>query len=117
MPELVTGATGYVGGRLVERLLREGRQVRVLARNPSRLEAPPEVMAVKGDLVTGRGLDRALDGCDVAYYLVHSMEPAAGADGELLRLEAMMAMAAIATTVPAVIPPISRLRRRRRASW
>ena len=79
MPELVTGATGYVGGRLTERLLREGRSVRALARNPSRLEAPPEVKAVKGDLVSGRGLKRALDGCDVAYYLVHSMEPAAGA--------------------------------------
>src|SRR5436309_4069606 len=82
MPELVTGATGYVGGRLTERLLREGRSVRALARNPSRLEAPPQVKAVKGDLVTGRGLKRALDGCDVAYYLVHSMEPAAGADGD-----------------------------------
>jgi uncharacterized protein YbjT (DUF2867 family) len=43
------------------------------------------VKAVKGDLVTGRGLDRALDGCDVAYYLVHSMEPAAGADGDFAR--------------------------------
>jgi uncharacterized protein YbjT (DUF2867 family) len=82
MPELVTGATGYVGGRLIDRLLREGRHVRALARDPSRLEAPPEVKAVKGDLVTGRGLDRALDGVDVAYYLVHSMEPAAGADGD-----------------------------------
>jgi uncharacterized protein YbjT (DUF2867 family) len=82
MPELVTGATGYVGGRLVERLLREGRQVRALARNPSKLEAPPEVKAVKGDLVTGRGLERALDGVSAAYYLVHSMEPANGANGD-----------------------------------
>ena len=82
MPELVTGATGYVGGRLIDRLLREGRSVRALARNPSRLEAPREVKAVKGDLVTGRGLQRALDGCSIAYYLVHSMEPAAGADGD-----------------------------------
>src|SRR5690242_77617 len=82
MPELVTGATGYVGGRLIERLLAEGRSVRALARNPSRLEAPPEVEAVKGDLVTGRGLERGLDGCSVAYYLVHSMEPAAGAAGD-----------------------------------
>jgi uncharacterized protein YbjT (DUF2867 family) len=82
MPELVTGATGYVGGRLIERLLREGRPVRALARDPSRLEAPSVVTAVKGDLVTGRGLDRALDGVDVAYYLVHSMEPAAGANGD-----------------------------------
>jgi uncharacterized protein YbjT (DUF2867 family) len=80
VPELVTGATGYVGGRLIDRLLREGRSVRALARSPSRLEAPREVKAVKGDLVTGRGLERALDGCSVAYYLVHSLEPAAGAD-------------------------------------
>src|SRR5919201_719430 len=82
MPELVTGATGYVGGRLIERLLREGRAVRALARNPSLLEAPSEVKAVKGDLVSGRGLARALDGCDVAYYVVHSREPAGGADGD-----------------------------------
>jgi uncharacterized protein YbjT (DUF2867 family) len=82
MPELVTGATGYVGGRLVERLLREGRPVRALARDPARLEAPAEVEAAKGDLVSGAGLERALDGCSVAYYLVHSMEPAAGADGD-----------------------------------
>jgi uncharacterized protein YbjT (DUF2867 family) len=82
MPELVTGATGYVGGRLIERLLSEGRAVRALARNPSRLEAPAEVEAIKGDLATGRGLERALDGVSVAYYLVHSMEPAAGAGGD-----------------------------------
>ncbi len=82
MPELVTGATGYVGGRLIERLLREGRAVRALARNPARLDAPSEVEAVKGDLVTGRGLERALYGASVAYYLVHSMEPAAGASGD-----------------------------------
>ena len=81
MPELVTGATGYVGGRLIERLLAEGRPVRALARSPSRLDARPQVEAVQGDLVTGEGLDRALDGCAVAYYLVHSMEPAAGAGG------------------------------------
>jgi uncharacterized protein YbjT (DUF2867 family) len=82
MPELVTGATGYVGSRLIDRLLRAGRPVRALARNPARLDASPEVEAVKGDLVTGRGLDRALYGASVAYYLVHSMEPAAGASAD-----------------------------------
>src|SRR4051794_30448964 len=82
MPELVTGATGFVGGRLIERLLREGRPVRALTRDPERLDAPPEVEAVKGDLVSGAGLDRALDGSSTAYYPVHSMEPAAGGAGD-----------------------------------
>jgi len=82
MPELVTGATGYVGGRLIERLRAEGRSVRALARDPSRLDAPAEVEAVKGDLLSGDGLDRALADCSAAYYLVHSMEPAAGAGGD-----------------------------------
>ncbi len=72
--ELVTGATGYVGGRLIERLLDEGRAVRALTRDPARLEPRAGVEAVRGDVVTGAGLDEALDGCSVAYYLVHSME-------------------------------------------
>lgn len=80
--ELVTGATGYVGGRLVERLLREGRAVRALARDPSRLQRRTGLEAVEGDLLTGAGLERALDGCDHAYYLVHSMEPAPGANSD-----------------------------------
>jgi uncharacterized protein YbjT (DUF2867 family) len=76
--ELIVGATGYVGGRLVERLRDEGRAVRALARDPSRLAAREGVEAVGGDLLDGRGLEAALDGCSVAYYLVHSMEAAAG---------------------------------------
>ena len=83
MPELVTGATGYVGGRLIERLVREGRSVRALARDPARLDsALGSIDVMEGDLVAGRGLERALDGCSAAYYLVHSMEPAAGAAGD-----------------------------------
>jgi uncharacterized protein YbjT (DUF2867 family) len=78
--ELITGATGYVGGRLLERLTREGRTLRALARDPSRLDSDmPGLEVVGGDLVTGEGLERALDGVSTAYYLVHSMEPAAGA--------------------------------------
>ena len=73
--ELVTGATGYVGGRLLERLLQEDRPVRALARDPARLDVPAEVQVVGGDLVLDEGLDAALDGVVTAYYLVHSMEP------------------------------------------
>lgn len=72
--ELVTGASGYVGGRLVERLLAEGRDVRALSRAPERLAPIDGVDVVRGDLLDGVGLDAALDGCSVAYYLVHSME-------------------------------------------
>jgi uncharacterized protein YbjT (DUF2867 family) len=79
--ELVTGATGYVGGRLLERLAREGRPLRALARDPSRIEHIDGVEPVTGDLVRGSGLEAALDGVTTAYYLVHSMEPSAAAGG------------------------------------
>lgn len=72
--ELVTGATGYVGGKLSERLLGEGRRVRALARDPSRLGPREGLEAVRGDLLSGHGLAAALEGCATAYYLVHSME-------------------------------------------
>ena len=75
----MTGATGYIGGRLVERLLDEGRPVRALARQPERLPTRPDVEVAAGDVVSGEGVAAALDGCSAAYYLVHSME-AAGPD-------------------------------------
>lgn len=74
--ELVTGATGYVGGRLARRLLDEHRPVRALARDVSRLAALPAAQAVRADVLTGRGLEHALDGCHTAYYLIHSMDAA-----------------------------------------
>jgi len=70
---LVTGATGYVGGRLVPMLLEHGHAVRALARRPESAHLPAGVEVVRGDLVRGEGLDTALAGVDVAYYLVHSM--------------------------------------------
>jgi uncharacterized protein YbjT (DUF2867 family) len=76
--ELITGATGYVGGRLLRRLAGEGRPVRTLARVPERVERLPGVEVRHGDVLTGHGLADALEGCRTAYYLVHSMEPAAG---------------------------------------
>jgi len=75
--ELVTGATGYIGSRLVRRLVAEGRPVRALARRP---ELVTEVEVVPGDLLTGAGLEEALEGCSTAYYLIHSMEAAANGD-------------------------------------
>jgi uncharacterized protein YbjT (DUF2867 family) len=75
--ELVTGASGYIGGRLLRRLAGEGRGVRALARVPGRVRRLPEVEVLRGDVLTGLGLAAALDGCRTAYYLVHSMEPAA----------------------------------------
>lgn len=75
--ELVTGATGYVGSRLLRRLVAEGRPVRALARRPEALEPLEGVEPVEADLLTGAGVERALEGCETAYYLVHSMEAAA----------------------------------------
>ena len=78
--ELVTGATGYVGGRLIDRMLAEGRSVRALARDPSRLSPREGIEVVRGDVVRGDGVREALDGCETAYYLVHSMEAAKDPD-------------------------------------
>ncbi len=79
--ELVTGATGYVGSRLLRRLAEEGRPVRALARRPHIVEPFEGVETVRGDLLDGRGLDDALHGCRTAYYLVHSMEPSTNGAG------------------------------------
>ena len=73
---LVTGATGYIGGRLVPALLREGWRVRVLARKASRIEDKPwhdRVEIVEGDAGSPADLDRAMAGVTVAYFLIHSM--------------------------------------------
>lgn len=73
---LVTGATGYVGGRLVPRLLERGHAVRVLVRDPRRVlgrKWASSVEVVSGDLVTGEGVVTALAGVDAAAFLVHSM--------------------------------------------
>ena len=73
---LVTGATGYIGGRLVPELLAAGHTVRCLARNPAKIgdeEWADRVEVVRGDVTEAASLKGAMDGVDAAYYLVHSM--------------------------------------------
>jgi uncharacterized protein YbjT (DUF2867 family) len=70
---LVTGITGYVGSRLTPRLLREGHRVRGFTRHPGHVAFG--IPVATGDAVTGEGLDRALRDIEVAYFLIHSMEP------------------------------------------
>jgi len=70
---LVTGITGYVGSRLTPRLLRDGHRVRGFTRHPGRVELG--IPVATGDAVTGVGLDYALRDIEIAYFLIHSMEP------------------------------------------
>jgi uncharacterized protein YbjT (DUF2867 family) len=73
---LVTGATGYIGGRLVGRLLNAGYKVRTVVRDPSRLQGRPwadYVEVVQGDVLNEDTLPAAMAGVDAAYYLIHSM--------------------------------------------
>jgi uncharacterized protein YbjT (DUF2867 family) len=72
---LLTGASGYVGGRLLRSLENQGYRVRCLARRPEVLKqkASPSTEVVSGDVLDRTSLDAALRGVDVAYYLVHSM--------------------------------------------
>ena len=77
----LTGATGYVGGRLAPRLAARGYRVRCLARSPEKLRSRPwasndQVEIASGDVGDAAGLTEHLRGCDAAYYLVHSMDAA-----------------------------------------
>ena len=77
---LLTGATGYIGGRLLKELETSGRRVRCLARQPQFLR--PRVAArtetVQGDVLEPASLTQALEGVHTAYYLVHSMHGGSG---------------------------------------
>jgi len=71
---LVTGATGYIGGRLIPRLLEAGYTVRCMARDAKRLDGRfPGAEIVEGDVLGEKSLRAACEGMDAAYYLVHSM--------------------------------------------
>jgi uncharacterized protein YbjT (DUF2867 family) len=82
-PILVTGATGYIGGRLVPELIRKGYRVRAMGRSMAKLACRPwsrhkSVTLVEGDVLDATAMTRAADGCSAAFYLVHSMIAAGG---------------------------------------
>ncbi|MEW6386027.1 MAG: NAD(P)H-binding protein [Thermodesulfobacteriota bacterium] len=77
-PILVTGATGYVGGRLVPQLLEAGYRVRALGRSVAKLQGRPwakhpRIELATGDVLDEASLQKAAQGCSAAFYLVHSM--------------------------------------------
>ncbi len=89
-PVLVTGATGYIGGRLVPRLVERGYRVRCLAREPRKLSGRSwvtnrNVEILRGDVGHPEALYAAMEGCCAAYYLVHSMMVAGAEYRELDR--------------------------------
>ncbi|CAN5551953.1 SDR family oxidoreductase [soil metagenome] len=104
MRVLVTGATGYIGGRLVPQLLERGHEVTVLVRDPRRAvrRAWSEGVTVRaGDLLDRKSLDGAFDGIDTAYYLVHSMY--SGADFATRDRDAATHFAAAAAGLPRLV--------------
>ncbi|MFP7760013.1 SDR family oxidoreductase [Marisediminicola sp. LYQ85] len=94
MRMLVTGATGYIGGRLVPKLLESGHDVRAFVRNPAKMRDVPwarDVEVVVGDLGDRDSLAEAMRDVDVVYYLVHGM--GSGGDFETAERESAMNVA------------------------
>ncbi|WP_028280480.1 SDR family oxidoreductase [Arthrobacter sp. H5] len=94
---LVTGATGYLGGRLVSRLVEAGHQVRVIVRSPEKLRDVPWAAAVdvvKGDLQDADAMNSACRDVDTVYYLVHSMGSGRGFEKREAEIARMVAAAA-----------------------
>ncbi len=103
---LVTGATGYIGGRLVSRLLNEGSTVRVVVRTPEKLKDVPwaeRVEIVQGDLQDPETMKAACGGVDALYYLVHSMGSGRGFERRESSIAATVASAATAAGVGRII--------------
>ncbi len=103
---LVTGATGYIGGRLVPELLDAGHSVRCVVRSPTKLAGQlwrDGVVVVKGDVNDRSALGEAMGGVDVAYFLVHSMAGSASFDEEDRRAATSFRDAATAAGVGRIV--------------
>ncbi len=104
MRVLVTGATGYIGGRLVPLLLERGHEVTILVRDPRRAVRRPwseQVTVRAGDLLDAPSLAGAFDGIETAYYLVHSMY--SGSDFAARDREAATNVVRAATGLPRLV--------------
>ena len=87
---LVTGATGYIGGRLIRELLNIGYKVKVFARFPDRLRDMPwfeKVEIISGDALKSEDVEKAMQNVDVAYYLLHALNKG----NEFVEIETKMA--------------------------
>lgn len=103
---LVTGATGYIGGRLVPELLAAGFTVRVLARSPDRLRDRPwagDIDIVTGDATRPEDVAAAMGGVDVAYYLLHSLVEGEGFDDLEASMAQSFADAAVSSQVSRIV--------------
>lgn len=103
---LVTGATGYIGGRLVPKLLEAGHRVKVLVRSPDKIAGVPwrpDVQVVQSSLDDAAALQEALDGVDIFYYLVHSMATGSGFEAKEKAMAQTAADAAAAAGVGRII--------------
>ena len=103
---LVTGATGYIGGRLVPKLLEAGHSVKVLVRSPDKIAGVPwrdDVEVVESSLDDGDALRTALAGVDVFYYLVHSMAAGAGFEAKEQAMARTAAQAAADAGVDRIV--------------
>jgi uncharacterized protein YbjT (DUF2867 family) len=103
---LVTGASGYIGGRLVPELLAAGYPVRCVARDPGKLGDQPwsgAVEVVAADALQGTGVLRALEGVDVAYYLIHSLGTGASFEQRDRNAAGIFADAAVSAGVRRIV--------------
>ena len=103
---LVTGATGYIGGRLVPRLLDAGFSVRVLVRNADKLKDVPwrsQVDIIEGDLLDKDVVNQACTGMEVFYYLVHAMGQKGDFEEKELRGARNVAEAAKANKISRIV--------------